>query len=531
MFVSPVDKSLFPVKKCWANYTIYEDGVFYSAFGTGIKGAENPSGYAIALDVAKSADGVHWEFISQNTLPIQGAHAGFGIIRIGEWFYYYPTCSNSEKGVHFKVYRTHDFISWEHMGDEFDVAPDRNYYHERWDEVHVIKDRDENGKDVYYGYISSETRDDVGMPGCGFVKSYDGIRWEVLRPVVIEWGEIPAHHMELNFVENIDGVYFLSMSGRMYMDSCGYSLFTFRGSSPRGPFVPDAEKFRLSGTSRREVTWLGHSIKTDCGFLAALWLSHDFMPDIPSYTFAIGDLKRLVSDNGHLRLAYWEGSEKAKGERLSFNLRGTGLAHPLPGAESERDRLDANIASLELSASRDGVIAMLPVRLDFGRGVVVEGRLRTLESRTHIATHHHSAGAGFYFERTPGSGVAMIAETLGVTRTGEMRYSDKKITDRNPYKYAGRGLSDGRSGILKGTLDFDYEDTVGPLGHASYCGIRHAKEHGFRILARGGYFELYIDDMYVQTYLLPENPSGRFGFCAFDGNTVFSDINIWEMNF
>ena len=161
MFVSPVNENITflgraegVIKKAWENYTIYEDGVFYALFGTGIKGENNPSGYAIAIDAAKSADGVHWEFISQNAIPIPGAHAGFGIKKIGEWFYYYPTCSNSEKGVHFKVYRTKDFVTFEHMGDKFDVLPDRRYYHERWDEVYIIKDADEEDwQTEYLDYI------------------------------------------------------------------------------------------------------------------------------------------------------------------------------------------------------------------------------------------------------------------------------------------------------------------------------------------------------------------------------------------
>ncbi len=531
MFISPVDKLAKPGKKAWANYVIYDSGVFYAIFGTGTKSDTNTSGYAIAIDIAKSMDGVHWEFMAENILEIPGAHAGFGFKKIGEWFYYYPTCSNEEKGVHFKVFRSLDLNEWEHMGNKYDVVPDRRLYHERWDEIHVVEDMDDDGEKVYYGYITSETREDIGEPSCAFLQSYDGISWEVLPPVTVVWGEIPAQHMELNFVEKIEGKYYLSMSGRMYADSYGYSLYTFVGASPRGPFYPDAEKFRLSGTSRRDITFLSHSFETPEGFLSAQWLSHDICPDIPSYSFAIGDLRRIICDNGHLRFAYWSGTEAVKGEKTAVRLEEAELLHPCGNLKSDRDNSSAEDNKLTVSAGRDGVIAALPEIFDFKQGIFAEGEFIIRENRSHIATHQHAAGIGFFFGSSIKSeGIAMIAYTLGVTRSGKMAFSDKKITDKNEYRFAGGGLADGRSGSHSGTLDFDYDDTVGPFGHASYCGVRHGKKHHFRLLVRGDYFELYIDDLYVQTYLLPENPSGVLGLCCFDGVCDWSDIEIWKMN-
>lgn len=537
MFVSPVSENITfsgraegVIKKAWENYTIYEDGVFYALFGTGIKGEANASGYAIALDAARSSDGVHWEFFCRDAMPIKGAHAGFGIKKIGDWFYYYPTCSNAEKGVHFKVFRTKDFVAFEHMGDEFDVVPDRRYYHERWDEVCIIKDREENGGEVYYGYISSETKDDVGEPGCGFMKSYDGISWTVLPPIEIVWGDIAPQHMELNFVEKIGDYYFLSMSGRLYMDSYGYSLYSFRGKSPRGPFWPDAEKYRLSGNSRRDITWLGHSIAYPGGFLAALWLSRDANPDIPSSSFAIGDLKKILYEDGHIRFGYWEGTEKAKGGEIKLKLDEIRMAHPAKEARSEKDNLEATPEEVKISASRDGVVALFRENFDSKKGFFIEGEFCASESRTHIATHHHAASFGFYFENGENNGAAIIADTLGVTRSGALRYSGCKITEKNPYRHAGAGLADGRSGALRGTLDFDHDDTAGPLGHASMCGIRHGKQHKFKLLSRCDYFVLYIDGYYVQTYLMPENFTGKVGICCFDGEAKIT-LKAWEMSF
>lgn len=533
MFIKPVDTALTPDKNAWENLTLCRNGVFYAFFGTGRKTESNPSAYPIGFDVYQSADGVHWQLLADDLLPLPGAHAGFGAHWFGDSVFYYPTCSGPDQDVHFKIYRSKDLIQWEHLGDEFDVPLDRTFYHERWDELMILQDVDENGRTVLYGYISSETREDIGEPGAGMVRSYDGIHWEVLPPAQIVWGDLPSQHMEVNFAVKIDGRYYLSMSGRAYLDSFGYSLYTFIGNSPVGPFYPDLEQFRLAGTSRREVTWLGHTIDTPDGLLVALWLSHEKTRDLPSQTFAIGSLKRLICTNGHLRLAYWEGTEAAKGEEIALCLPTAHMVHPTAKVRTSQDwvRIPESAGNvIEMQASRDGAILLLNETFNSRRGFILEGTLCARENRQDVAGHQKCAAAGFYFEEQPGSGIAVLAETLGVTRIGPLRYADHKITDRDDYAHAANALIQYRSGPLQGTLEFDYEDTVGPFGHASVCGIHHDRTHRFRLLARDDIFELFIDDEYVQTYLLPETMTGRIGLCVMDGICSF-DLKAYAMSF
>lgn len=462
-------------------------------------------------------------------MPIPGAHAGFGVIRIGEKYMYCPTCSIKGIGVHFKVYQSTDLLHWEHLGDEYDVIPDKRYYRERWDEVYIIKER-EHGRDVYLGYISSEVRSDVGAPSLGLMRSYDGISWEVLPPPVIEWGETPSHHMELNFCEQIGDRYYLSMSGRLYLDSYGYSLFTFVGDSPYGPFKPDLIKFRLAGTSRHDTTWLGHTIKTPQGLLVALWLSYQDDHDIPSDNFAIGSLKRLACEEGHLLLRYWERNEAAKGVEVAISREDLLWVHPDEKVKTGRDTFSWNGEQARISASRDGSIIVIDHQFDRNIGFVVEANRTAHENRGRIESHQHAAAAGIYLESTAGSGNAIIPDTLGVTRTGSVTYADCRISSDDIYADAGKGLVFGRSGPLQGTLCFTCEDTVGPFGHASYCGIRHGQRHHVRMIARGDFFELYIDDYYVQTYRIPVPFSGRIGFITIDGQAIFEDVRAWHLN-
>lgn len=528
MFLSPIDAQRFPGKRAWENFTFFADGRFHAFFATGTPDGSDTWGSPNKIDIAVSDDGVRWRFIARDILRIPGAHAGFGVVRIGDRTMYYPTCSNHGKDVHFKVFASRDLLSWEHLGDRFDVRPDYRYYHGRWDELCVLHEQ-EDGGDVYYGYISSEVREDVGAPSVGMMKSRDGVVWEVLPPPVIEWGELPAQHMELNFCEKIDGRWYLSMSGRFYLDSYGYSLFTFVGDSPLGPFRPDREMFRLAGTSRRSVTWLGHTIQTPDGLLLALWLSVRQLHDLPSNTFGIGPLKRLCCENGHLRLRWWEGNESAKGPTVPIEAGMLQWVHPAPAARTGRDTMRSGPDGVELSASRDGALVMLDHRFDAAKGFVIEGRLEVRAGQGHVPSHRHAAAAGFFFEGTPGRGCAVIPDTLGVTRIGSIAFADHRITEEDCYRNAGASLVASRSGELRGTCAFTCEDTVGPFGHASYCGVRHGQSHRFRLIARGDYFEFYIDDYYVQTFVLPIPFTGRMGLLAFDGIARFEGVAAWDI--
>lgn len=502
----------------WDNMVLYQDGWFYAFFGTGTHRTDGQPSVANGIDVYRSRDGLHFECIVENACPIPTAVAGYCFHKIGEWWYYYPTCIDSEKGVHFKIYRTRDFLDWEHLGDEHDSLPDRRIYRERWDELCILEETDETGAPVYYGYISSEPQDAVSPPACGMLRSTDGIHWQQLPPPAMEWGELPAQHGEVCIAAKIDGRYYLDIAFRTFLDSYGYSVYTFAADTPFGPFRPVTEKFRLCGNSRRNITWLVHELSTPEGMLAAVWLSHDRLPEIPSRSFALSTLKRLVCENGALRLGWWE-KNAALADRSRPLAVQFAAAHPAPAVAAPRDAAQpVGPDRWHITASRDGVLLLSQPLFDKNSGIVLEGSFTCTDTRAGIHTHHHPAGVGFYFEETPGQGVLMCAETQGVTRSGAFRYADHRITDRDIYKYNGEGLVAARSGPLQGTCLFDFDDTVGPFGHASYAGIRHGKKHTFRLLARMDYFELYIDDLYVQTYTLPDTVTGRIGVCVFDGS-------------
>ena len=86
-------------------------------------------------------------------------------------------------------------------------------------------------------------------------------------------------------------------------------------------------------------------------------------------------------------------------------------------------------------------------------------------------------------------------------------------------------------GLLKkeGKLEFKSWDVTGK-GCATVSGIDDGKEHTFRLLCRLEMFELYIDDLLMQTYLHKPD-SGKIGVVVGNAKAAFSDLKAWRMSF
>lgn len=88
---------------------------------------------------------------------------------------------------------------------------------------------------------------------------------------------------------------------------------------------------------------------------------------------------------------------------------------------------------------------------------------------------------------------------------------------------------------LSDHIDFLPEDTIGP-GCAAPAGILPHTNHSFRLLIRKNMFELYLDDMFVQTFNTTHAPGSigltpeRIGFIAQNGQGLFDNLKIWSMN-
>ena len=149
-------------------------------------------------------------------------------------------------------------------------------------------------------------------------------------------------------------------------------------------------------------------------------------------------------------------------------------------------------------------LAWLPEDFDLATGVILEGwlRARSVEQR------HLPPAAGFSLsEKAPTSRVLVL-------EVGEA---------------GGREASVGRIDAPDGAaFVFSVDDRAGQ-GCATVTGLDDGKAHAFRLLVRGSTFELYVDDLLVQTQAFRPH-GGRIGIVGRNVDLAVGDLKGWALS-
>ena len=74
----------------------------------------------------------------------------------------------------------------------------------------------------------------------------------------------------------------------------------------------------------------------------------------------------------------------------------------------------------------------------------------------------------------------------------------------------------------------DIEDVSG-RGCATVTGLEDGRQHAFRLLVRMTFFELYVDDRLVQTFVY-RPASGRVGFVGRGARLGIDGLRAWQMS-
>jgi len=464
---------------------------------------------------AVSDDGVHWEHLgpviadTPFNIWAMAVHPVGGRFIMNHGSFTRPGIQNV-----IRFWESKDLVHWTYRGPQTDLTPDTRWYHpdSRLDCMDVVT-AEEDGRRVWYGYATG--------PG-GFLKSADGLNWEGLPPPTIDWNGLAAPPtpgdeglFEIGGCEIIDGKIYLLGGWFNYFGFPGYGVFTLIGDTPRGPFRADPAAYRLCGNSGRWVALWARYIRAQPELLI-----NGYMYD--GFTYETGEtwlppIKKAVVDRGHLRLGYWQGNEALKGKRWPIEPKRIGLTFPKGGSDCACRLTDRGVeieakpevgshSRLVLRSHVPTAVAMLDQPLEAAEGLVIEGTVAVTASDPRLV----SPSVGFFLEEADGEGTAIILHACGRTEIGEMVFGQ-----------------DGRA-------EFACEDAIVP-GCAATPGIVPHVPHRFRLLLRRNMFELYLDDLLVQTFNTTHSPDGpgrfprRLGLLVQNGQGVFGGLAAWRM--
>jgi hypothetical protein len=295
------------------------------------------------------------------------------------------------------------------------------------------------------------------------------------------------------------------------MGHTGYGVFTLVANSPNGPFVADSAAYRLCGNSTRWVALWARFCPMNEDVLVNGYL-------YSGYSYETGETwlpplkKAIVDPQGHLRLGYWKGNDVLHGAFASVDFSQCRKVYP--NGKHGDCRVIANGNRLELQAQPEQnsllrfhvprTVAVLDDKVDCRKGIVVEGTIQaTCRDRRLVAPT-----AGFYLEEKDGEGTAILLQSQGQTDIGRL--------------------------TLGGRAAFRSEDVIGP-GCAAPAGVVPHQNHTFRLFVRKNMFELYVDDLFVQTFNTTHDPDvagqvpQRIGFIAENGQAIFENVRVSPM--
>jgi len=419
-----------------------------------------------------------------------------------------------------RFYESKDLIHWNYL---YEVPIDPKLYRAdgRWDHMFTVPKNEAQPTGGYWGYVVA---DPIDHGGFGLMDSPDGIHFTPVKaPDIIADFKVPT--LEVGGIKKLGNKYYFLGGNVNHFGFNGYGVYTYVADSLTGPFRPDMGAYRLTGTSGMDGNYYVHIL---AGFVKDS--PQDLVSDPFTFRSTTGTdghgtwflpmRKAVVDRQGHLRLAYWEQNDLAKGNEIEVDATRNLVAFP-PGQTAsnpivrvaatgdsltvETDKAWRAFDWLESDKTRKAVV-LVNRRFDLDKGLIVEGHVKA-RSLTKDIGDAHKTYAGFYVE-----GADKNNNTAILLEVGEPLWRESLI------------------GRLQTDIGFHF-DTLDATGRnsATVTGLDNGRDHTFRLWLRGGQMELYIDDMLMQSFFF-FRPSGRIGFISQESEAAFSGLKFYEMN-
>jgi hypothetical protein len=419
-----------------------------------------------------------------------------------------------------RFYESSDLIHWKYL---YEIPIDSRFYRTngRWDHMYTIPKNDPDASQGSWGYMVADPLDHGGF---GMMESPDGIHFAPLKaPEIRADFRIPT--LEIGGIKKFGQKYYLLGGNVTHFGFSGYGVYTYVADSPWGPFLPDLEAYRLTGTSGIDGNYYVHVLACFVKDSPEDLVSDPFAFRTTTGTDGQGTWllpmrKAIVDLQGHLRLAYWPKNDLVKGKEIRVEAAensvvfppGQTPANPIVTVAGNNDHLllhtDKNwrpFPWLEADKTRKA-IAVLNQRFDLNAGLIIEGQIQAKALLQGYGDARKSY-AGFFIEGLEkGSGTGILLEI------GEPKWRESRI------------------GRIHTDVSFNFQtlDATG-RGSATVTGLDDGKQHTFRLWLRSGQMELYIDDLLMQSFFYLK-ATGRIGFISQESEVTFSKLRFYSMD-
>eukprot|EP00039_Didymoeca_costata_P000791 m.47268 g.47268 ORF g.47268 m.47268 type:complete len:668 (-) comp10475_c0_seq1:37-2040(-) len=509
-----------------------------------------------------------------------------------------------------RVLTSSDLLHWEY---NYTFHPDSQWYKAgRWD--HMYMHKTDNNYSYWNnapgnGFVGFPVATPLGTPAPGITSSSNGVNWTVHAPLEIEWGGVTPASFEIGGVEKMGNAYYM-IGGTVAYGQTGYSMYVLKSltNNITGPYAPDKEAFRMSGTSSTRgccvqalATWIRNYDTLE--FLISQYMVMPYRGGAHALNGG-GDVwllplrKPVVDENGHLRLQFWEGNTALTGTSIPIlndslvvvNGHGcnvtwvqttTAINHTIGAI------LTATITVSNVTESAGGVLSSVgvaleddvsyqPVNLNYDRpgndyhcfGVNDSYKWQscaaaceaddTCEAWTMVTKEGQTSESGrLYPCQNPHDKHTLVPPycTLKhpvplslVPRPGLITGLPNRSLKDSTATVTLTSISDGITDNVKTVIGTHTEsedqvsilDTTGtfPCGDnvtckdATLASLTPGK-HSLRLLFRRGMFEVYADNLLVQTFTYGTYPmlTGKVGFAVNGSATVrFDNIQLSQMS-
>ncbi len=298
----------------WSNALYYKNGLFYLYTEGGTAEAQKNGGNFDAVVLSTSRDGVFWEDRGVAWQNRKGKATSNGIFIAADGRYvmipndnllhggFLGTRPKRPDGTYDSNYLivSTDLLKWTRLDANYDSYPDPRWYAitARWDGPFIFKEGD-----AYYGYLVARGKNDRFGETMGLVRSKDGLHWEAQPPVVVEGttSNEPASTIKI-------GDTFYLTTDIHWSRMCSRILVS---KNVAGPFAVPTKNHVLA----LNIPWM-RFFKVGDEVLVSSYMRWWWVPFKPAVTTLLLH-KAVVDDEGTMRIKWWNGNDKLKGEPVA----------------------------------------------------------------------------------------------------------------------------------------------------------------------------------------------------------------------